>query len=194
DGGGILVANGGTAGFQNTIVAGNTAGVSGPDVFLDVATSTITDNGGNLIGTLAGSTGFGPGTLTGDPLLGPLQDNGGQPAGAPGGQQVIQTEARLAGGPALGTGVVAGAPATDERGAPRVVNGKTDIGAFQSQPPVVPTVTLTGSPNPAAFGQAVTFTATVTGQALVSHTPHGTVTVTLDGVAQTPVVPVNRVA
>jgi hypothetical protein len=47
----------------------------------------------------------------------------------------LETESLLAGSPALGTGLTTGATAADERGLPRVVNGKIDVGAFETQPP-----------------------------------------------------------
>src|SRR5262249_40881187 len=74
-GGGVDILGPGKVSFQNTIVALD-ASPSGPDVFT-VTNVQVTDNGGNLIGTLTGNTGFGAGTLTGDPRLGPLQNNGG---------------------------------------------------------------------------------------------------------------------
>jgi autotransporter-associated beta strand protein len=49
------------------------------------------------------------------------------------------------------------------------------------------TTALTASPNPATFGQSVTFTAVVTPQGLSFASPTGTVTFTVDGTAQTPV-------
>jgi hypothetical protein len=83
----------------------------------------ITDNGGNLIGTAAAPI---------DPLLGPLVDNGGP----------TFTHALLAGSPAINRGDlsaaagVGGVPEFDQRGTPfgRVVNGRIDVGAFESQP------------------------------------------------------------
>ena len=59
-----------------------------------------------------------------NPLLGPLQSNGGP----------TPTMALQAGSPALGKGDVASAYGTsDQRGLPRVVNGAVDVGAFESQ-------------------------------------------------------------
>jgi hypothetical protein len=135
NGGGVALVGGGTgkATFQNTVVALDTAGV-GPDVFTATGVA-VTDNGGNFIGTLAGSTGFGGGTLTGNPLLGPLQNNGGHPVGLPGSGQAVLTEALLKNSPALGKGVLAGSPGTDERGfiRPGGGNANPSIGAFEPQ-------------------------------------------------------------
>jgi len=94
------------------------------------------DPGGdyNLIGDGTGMTGLSNGVngnLVGsadapiDPLLGPLQDNGGP----------TQTHALLAGSPAIDAGNNAYATDWDQRGEgfPRIVNGIIDIGAFEYQ-------------------------------------------------------------
>jgi predicted outer membrane repeat protein len=176
-----------TFAVQNTIVALNTA-LNGADVDSGLS---LTDNGGNLTGNIA--TALFTRSATIDPLLGPLQDNGGQLAGAPGAQQVVQTEALLAGSPAIGTGVATGAPTTDERGFNRV-NGRIDIGAFEFQA-LTSALTLTASPSLALFGQPVTFTATVSSQTPGTNAvPTGTVTFTIDGVPQAPVTLNNGVA
>jgi hypothetical protein len=135
NGGGVALVGGGAgkASLQNTNVALDTAG-TGPDVFT-AAGVTVTDKGGNFIGMLAGSTGFGAGTLTGNPVLGPLQNNGGPVAGLPGYGHVVQTEALRRGSTAIGKGLLAGAPGTDERGFVRLGGGATNpsIGAFEPQ-------------------------------------------------------------
>ena len=142
----------GTAGstfdVQNTILGGNTASTAGPDA--DNAAGTFTDNGGNLIGVSgagSGNTGFTAGTTqTGTvarplfPLLGPLQNNGGPTIGAPGTTLVLETQAPLAGSPAIGKGIVSGAPLTDERGFQSIINGTINVGAV-SQLQLVTTVT-----------------------------------------------------
>lgn len=58
-----------------------------------------------------------------DPLLGPLQANGGPTA----------THALLAGSPAVDRAGTESAPATDQRGAPRPVGAGPDIGAFEQE-------------------------------------------------------------
>ncbi len=75
------------------------------------------------------------GTLTGvDPLLGPLQNNGGP----------TDTHELLTGSPAINTGPtpVPSFPTNefDQRGSgfDRVVDGVVDIGAFEVQPPPTP--------------------------------------------------------
>jgi hypothetical protein len=194
-GGGLVTFPDGLGGqefvVQNTIIALNTAPM-GPDI--ETGGVHFVDNGGNLIGNLSGVSGFGAGTLTGvNPQLGPLANNGGFVAGAPGDQQVVQTEALLAGSPAIGTGVATGAPAADERGFGRVI-GRIDIGAFEFQA-LASTLTLTASASPAQVGQPVTFTATVGSQTPGTNAvPTGTVTFTIDGMAQAPVALVNGVA
>ncbi len=88
----------------NTIIAGNTA-PTGPD--LD---GFITSLGHNLIGNSSGSSGFVAADLQSvNPLLGPLQNNGGP----------TETMAPLPGSPAIAAGSVALIPAgitTDQRG------------------------------------------------------------------------------
>jgi hypothetical protein len=134
NGGGIALTATGQLALRNTIIAQDTAGGTGPDVFTGTGLA-VTDQGGNLLGTLAGATGFGPATLTGNPVLGPLLDNGGQFAGAPDDSQVVQTEALLPGSPAFDKGVTSGAPTVDERGFPRpgFGNANLSIGAYEPQ-------------------------------------------------------------
>jgi hypothetical protein len=62
-----------------------------------------------------------------DPLLGPLTDNNGGNT---------ETEALLEGSPAKSAGIAVPGVTTDQRGAPRPSSGATDIGAFQTQPPL----------------------------------------------------------
>jgi parallel beta-helix repeat protein len=117
-GGGIFNILYGTMTLNNTIVANSP---TGGDVYNDGTVS----GSHNLIGTAV--TGSGANALTGtivaDPLLGPLQDNGGP----------TLTMALLAGSPALDAGDNTVAAATDQRGLPRIVNGTIDIGAFELQ-------------------------------------------------------------
>src|SRR5262249_61620519 len=79
------------------------------------------------------------------------------------------------GAPAIDTGSNFVVTTIDQRGFNRPVNGVNDIGAYEYQPPATAT-TLTSSPNPSTLGQAVAFTATVTGLASNSNNPSGTVT------------------
>jgi hypothetical protein len=127
-GGGIYVTSGAILNLTNTIVAGNTASVSGPDIYGAVATADH-----SLVGDATGSSGIvngvngnivgGNGNPVINALLGPLQNNGGP----------TQTMALLAGSPAIGQAENSKAPAADQRGVTRldVAGEMTDIGAFE---------------------------------------------------------------
>jgi hypothetical protein len=127
-GGGVDLISSSRATLQNVLVAGNSA-PSSPDV-----AGSLTSQGHNLIGDGTGGSGFDPTDLVGtsanpiDPLLGPLADNGGP----------TPTMAPLIGSPAITAGDPTGAPGFDQRGAPRIVNGTIDIGAYEVQPAPVP--------------------------------------------------------
>jgi hypothetical protein len=114
----------------NCIFALNTAAMSGPDVF-----GTVSDLGGNLITNSSGSTGFTAGTLSGNPLLGRPENNGGVFAGAYSDRQIVQTEALLPASPAFGTGSANGNSGPDQRGFPRRAGGRANpsIGAYEPQ-------------------------------------------------------------
>jgi hypothetical protein len=122
-----------TVTLHNTIVADNsgnqfgTSGASAPGSFVSLGYNLSSDASGNLL-----QPGDKQDTI---PLLGPLQDNGGSLAGAPGSQHVVPTMALLPGSPAIDAADpnVTGLPATDERGFDRVVNVVPDIGAFEVQ-------------------------------------------------------------
>jgi hypothetical protein len=131
-GGGIFLAGTATAGLDSTIVAGNTATL-GPDVY-----GAVTSRGFNLIGETDNSTGWVATDLTGtsgsalDPVLGPLQDNGGPSAGAPGTMQVVPpTREVLPGSPALHASRTTNVPRTDERGVLRD-QARPNIGAYEA--------------------------------------------------------------
>jgi hypothetical protein len=129
---------------RNTIIAGNTASSSSPDV-----AGALTSQGHNLIGDGSGASGVTATDLVGtaahpiDPMLGPLQDNGGP----------TQTMALLPGSPAIDAGDNAFAPGPyDQRGPgfARIVGGTIDIGAFEVQTVQVVTV-QPGQTEEAAF-------------------------------------------
>jgi hypothetical protein len=119
-GGGIYHGIGNpTTVLKNTIVATNTAD-QGPDI-----DGAITSQGHNLIGNSQDASGFVDSDFVGtadnpiDPMLGPLQDNGGP----------TQTMALQQGSLAIDNGDPDGAPALDQRGIAR--DAFPDIGAFE---------------------------------------------------------------
>jgi hypothetical protein len=172
-GGGVFVPSG-TFFLNNSVVARN---VSGPMNFLNGTNPPVapdlfgktTGSSGDFIGAVDGTTSvtngvngnFAGTTATPlDPLLGPLQNNGGP----------TPTEAPLPGSPLIDKGINLFLPpgvTTDQRGGPRILNGSggavVDIGAIEFQPPTT-TTSLTASPATAALGTTVTLTATVTPQ------------------------------
>ncbi|MGE5185994.1 MAG: choice-of-anchor Q domain-containing protein, partial [Acidobacteriota bacterium] len=120
---------------SNTLVAFNTdSSGSQNNCNRRDLTTTITSLGGNLLGDTGGNCAAyftGPGDrVNTDPLLDPagLADNGG----------LDTTIALRLGSPAIGAGVAAQCPSTDERGYPRPAPSKPpteacDSGAFEMQ-------------------------------------------------------------
>ncbi|MGC1322760.1 MAG: right-handed parallel beta-helix repeat-containing protein [Candidatus Udaeobacter sp.] len=142
-GGGIV---GGSFGMMivNSTVSGNSAatcgglcggGVEIGNTILNANESgnidgTVTSHGYNISSDDAGGLLTGPGDqINTDPLLGPLQDNGGS----------TFTHALLRGSPAIDAGDpnFNPPPFNDQRGSPfdRVFNSRIDIGSFETQPP-----------------------------------------------------------
>jgi hypothetical protein len=110
-GGGIF----GDFSTRNTIIAGNYAG-TGRDLY-----GNLGSLGHNLIANTQGGSGFGTTDLLNvDPLLGPLQNNGG----------TTKTMALLTGSPALNAGDPAQLGVADQRGVVR--SGGVNIGAYQA--------------------------------------------------------------
>ncbi len=117
--------------LDGSIVAANTAGAMGPDVFQAFGTSTANYS---LIGDAAGATIAGTGNIVGDslgagivdPMLGPLDNNGGS----------TETHLPLPGSPAIDVGepVVPLLPTYDQRGFAfaRTINGRPDMGSVES--------------------------------------------------------------
>jgi hypothetical protein len=121
-GGGIY--NVGSVEVSNTIL---NAGASGENIFNDGG--TVTSFGYNLSSDDGGGYLNAPGDqINTDPLLGPLQDNGGP----------TLTHALLPGSPAINAGDpnFASPPAYDQRGPlfRRVFNHRIDVGSFEAQP------------------------------------------------------------
>jgi hypothetical protein len=151
-GGGVFTF-GGPATFVNCTIAGNTAS-SGGGIYRGIGNPTITlkntivarntsDNrtdidgaissmGHNLFGIGTGVSGLSSSDLAGtneeplDPMLGPLQANGGP----------TLTMELLPGSPAIDAGDNIGVAQFDQRGPGflRIVGGTVDIGAFEAQP------------------------------------------------------------
>jgi|GEM_PF-1554402 len=122
DGGGGIYNQDDSLSIINTIVAGNLS-PGGSDV-----RGAVSSQGHNLIGDTTESSGWLTSDLTGNanaplnPLLGPLQNNGGP----------TQTMALLSGSPAIDAGVIIPGLTTDQRGFPRPQGAAPDIGAYES--------------------------------------------------------------
>jgi hypothetical protein len=123
--------------LQNTLVAGNRATSSVPDIdgSVDGASSyDLVGNGSGLFGIADGVNHNRVGTAASpiDPLLSALRYYGGP----------TPTYALLPDSPARGTGDPDPGSAVDQRGLPRSVAGATDVGAFQTQPDPFAVTTL----------------------------------------------------
>jgi Right handed beta helix region len=136
-GGGIY--NVGSVELSNTIL---NAGASGENIFNNGG--TVISDGYNLSSDDGGGYLTGPGDqINTDPLLGPLQNNGGP----------TFTHALLTGSSAIDAGDpnFIPPPFNDQRGCSfdRVFNGRIDIGSFEMQPPHRPCATPRLRPTPA---------------------------------------------
>ena len=137
NGGGIFVT--GPLEIGNTILKRGTSGTN-----IVNGGGTVTSHGYNLSSDNGGGFLTGPGDqINADPMLGPLQDNGGP----------TFTHELLVGSPAINAGdpTFTPPPDFDQRGSgfPRVFNGRIDIGSFELQtiaPTPSPTPTATASP------------------------------------------------
>jgi hypothetical protein len=150
-GGGIYNAAGPSAlQMHDTILADDTAD-SGSDL-----NGSVASQGYNLIGNTTGGSGFVASDLLNvNPLLGPLQNNGGP----------TQTMALLPGSPAINAGDNTNAPTYDQRGPgfARIVNGIIDIGAFEvqsSSSTQASSLAVAGLPSVIVAGSAGSFTVT----------------------------------
>ena len=122
---------------DSVLNAGGSGGTSfnNGGTFSSLGYNLASDNGGGVL--------TGPGDqINTDPVLGPLQDNGGP----------TFTHALLPGSPAINAGDpnFTPPPDYDQRGPgfPRVVNDRVDIGSFEVQPTPTPTPTPTPRATP----------------------------------------------
>lgn len=125
NGGGLSVFDGASSvTFQNSVLAGNSAAGTGPDLYRGTAGSDLSFGGGNVLGNADGG-GYLP--LTGDdlagttanpidPALGPLQDNGG----------ATHTHRPNPASPLIDQAVAAHCPDADQRGEGRPFDGDND--------------------------------------------------------------------
>ena len=132
---------------------------SGGNIVISLG-GTVTSHGYNISNDDGGGFLNAPGDqINTDPLLGPLQNNGG----------ATFTHELLAGSPAIDTGDpnFTPPPLYDQRGLgyPRVVNGRIDKGSFEVQAGGTPTPTPSTTPTP---------TATATPTATPTSTPRPT--------------------
>ena len=122
-GDGLTLAGGIAGTLLDATIANNTSnGISGAGP-MTLVNSILAGNGkqcdakpASAMGSIENGAGTCGATAAGDPLLGPVQDNGGTTG--------IHTMAPGAGSPAL-TAATAGCPATDARGMPRPMTGCT---------------------------------------------------------------------
>jgi hypothetical protein len=122
-GGGIYMSTGRVE-LENTILK---AGAAGANIFNQ--SGTVISNGYNLSSDDGGGFLTAPGDqINTEPMLGPLQNNGGP----------TFTHALLTGSPAINAGNpnFTPPPSNDQRGPgyPRVNGGRIDIGSFEVQP------------------------------------------------------------
>jgi predicted outer membrane repeat protein len=137
-GGGIFNEYGAPVTVANTIMARNSA-ATGSDLY-----GTFTSRGFNLIGNTDGNTGATANDFVNvDPLLGPLQDNGGTTATM---ALLPRSVAIDHGDPAFDPNAFTPPMATDQRGGSRMIENRLDIGAFEAEPPHFPKIdSLTGA-------------------------------------------------
>lgn len=124
--------DGASVSAANTIIARNSA-PAGPDFF-----GTLISRGYNLIGNTNGNSGAAANDLINvDPLLGPLQDNGGTTATM---ALLPHSLAIDHGDPAFDPNAFIPPMTGDQRGAQRIDNGRLDIGAYEAEPPHFPVI------------------------------------------------------
>jgi hypothetical protein len=120
-GGSLFNDSGGTAQIGDTILNAGASGgtIANSGTFISLGYNLASDNGGGVL--------TGPGDqINTNPMLGPLQNNGG----------LTFTHALLPGSPAINAGgpiFTTPPPRYDQRGFARIVHGRIDIGSFEVQ-------------------------------------------------------------
>jgi filamentous hemagglutinin family protein len=168
---GGAISNNNTSGkinITNSILVGNTARTSGSEE----VSGNITSNGYNLVGVNGNAGGFQ--TIATDRVLAGAVSTAITALGDYGG--ATQTFALVPNSPAIDAGNNASAPATDQRGLARIVNGTIDIGSFESRGF---TFTTTGTPQSTTVNRAFSTPLAVTVSSM-DNTPvnGGTITFT----------------
>lgn len=173
NGGGLYAAATTTVNFSNTLIANNTD--NNPTNTAPDCSGSITSQDYNLIFDTSNCTIGGTTTnnVTGsDPLLGPLQANGGP----------TETYALGTGSPAIDAGNI-GTPygtgynceVDDQRGIARTGAGSAcDIGAFESYGSVDLAITMTQAASSVHVGKPIDYTITVTNNSGVADTDPAT--------------------
>jgi hypothetical protein len=172
-GGGLYVAHG-TVTLTNTLIAqdtlvagtagrggygiflgnkGNPGSASAPDVSGSVSSSDhdlVGDGTGSNLSNGVNADQVGTSASPINPLLGPLQDNGGP----------TPTMALLLDSPAIDAGdsTAPGLPSTDQRGFARISGAAVDIGAFEVEHPALSSATPPAGTYGTAYSQTITAT------------------------------------
>lgn len=151
--GGLWASSADTTTVGASILAGNTHNGSESNC---TQTATLTSAGGNVAddATCAWLLTQPADLGDGEPGLGPLQANGGP----------TETHGLLAGSAAIDrAGATCAFAPTDQRGLSRPQGDGCDAGAYEVGPVPEPdlAVTLTDAPDPAAVGEAITYTARI---------------------------------
>ena len=92
------------------------------------SSSTVTFSGGMVLRSIAGC-GYSGFAYEGDPLLGPLKDNGGRTLTA-----IPSSDLAINMGPAGGCAGISGTLTVDQRGVKRPIGAACDVGAVEVEP------------------------------------------------------------